>query len=155
MKNLKSSLLVIMLISLPLLTNAQTQPYLTLGDAQSISERAEARARQDKWNVVIAIMDAGGNLISLRKMDGTQVGSVEVAQAKAKTAVFFKRPTKVFQESVAAGNVHVLTLPNVTAVEGGLPIFIDGIIVGSIGVSGVTSEQDGIIAEAGLKGLVK
>jgi len=93
---------------------------------------------------------ASGNLISLRKLDGTQIGSIEVAQAKAKSAALFKRPTKVFQESAIA-NPGVLTLPNVVAIEGGLPIFKDGIIIGSIGVSGVTSAQDGIIADAGVK----
>jgi glc operon protein GlcG len=153
MKNFKNFIFTLAMLAIPFLSFSQTQPFLILEDAQRISDAAESRARQDKWNVVIAVMDAGGNLISLRKMDGTQVGSVEVAQAKAKTAVFFKRPTKTFQDAVAEGNHHVISLPNVTAVEGGLPIFIDGVIVGSIGVSGVTAAQDGIIAEAGLKAL--
>ncbi len=155
MNNAKVAIIILMIMGVPFFSFSQTQPILTLSDAQRISNEAEKRAREDNWNVVIAILDAGGHLISLRKMDGTQVGSVEVAQAKAKTAVFFKRPTKVFQESVAAGNVHVLSLPNVTAVEGGLPIYIDGIVVGAIGISGVTSDQDGIIAAAGMKGLIK
>ena len=153
MRNFRNFILTLAMLAIPFLSFSQTQPFLILEDAQRISDAAESRARQDKWNVVIAVMDAGGNLISLRKMDGTQVGSVEVAQAKAKTAVFFKRPTKSFQDAVAEGNHHVISLPNVTAVEGGLPIFIDGVIVGSIGVSGVTAAQDGIIAEAGLKAL--
>lgn len=145
-------LLILALVLLPFFSFAQTsmQPYLTLDDAKRISDAAEARAKQDNWTVVIVVMDASGNLISLRKVDGTQIGSIEVAQAKAKSAALFKRPTKVFQDGVV-GNPGVLSLPNVVAIEGGLPIFKDGIIVGSIGVSGVTSAQDGIIAEAGVK----
>lgn len=145
-------LFILALILLPFFSFAQTpmQPYLTLEDAKRISDAAEARAKQDNWTVVIVVMDAGGNLISLRKVDGTQIGSIEVAQAKAKSAALFKRPTKVFQEAAVA-NPGVLSLPNVAAIEGGLPIFKDGVIVGSIGVSGVTSAQDGIIADAGVK----
>lgn len=145
-------LLILALVLLPFFSFAQTptQPYLTLEDAKRISDAAEARAKQDNWTVVIVVMDASGNLISLRKGDGTQIGSIEVAQAKAKSAALFKRPTKIFQDGVA-GNPGILSLPNVVAIEGGLPIFKDGVIVGSIGVSGVTSVQDGIIAEAGVK----
>jgi uncharacterized protein GlcG (DUF336 family) len=145
-------LLILALVLLPFFSFAQVsmRPYLTMEDAKRISDAAEARAKQDNWTVVIVIMDASGNLISLRKLDGTQIGSIEVAQAKAKSAALFKRPTKVFQESAIA-NPGVLTLPNVVAIEGGLPIFKDGIIIGSIGVSGVTSAQDGIIADAGVK----
>ncbi len=124
---------------------------ITLEEAQEISDAAEAKARAENWNVVIVIMDAGGHLIALRRMDGTQVGSVEVAQKKAETALKFKRPTKVFEDAVKGGNVHIMSLPNVVAVEGGLPIEHDGMVIGSIGVSGVTSAQDGIIAEAGLQ----
>jgi glc operon protein GlcG len=124
---------------------------LTLADAQRIADAAEKRARQDNWTVVIAILDGGGHLVSLRRIDGTQVGSVEVAIAKAKSAVYFKRPTKVFQDAVAQGNHHILSLPNAMPIEGGIPIEHGGRVIGSIGVSGVTSAQDGIIAQAGLK----
>ena len=124
---------------------------LTLTDAQRISDAAQARAQQDNWNVVIVILDDGGNIVSLRRMDGTQLGSVDVAIAKAKTAVYFKRPTKVFQDMINDGNSALLGLPNVVAVEGGLPIRRGDRIVGSIGISGVTSAQDGIIAEAAVK----
>ncbi len=145
-------LLILALVLIPFFSFSQTptQPYLNLEDAKRISDAAETRAKQDNWTVVIVVMDASGNLISLRKVDGTQIGSIDVAQAKAKSAALFKRPTKVFQEGVVA-NPGILTLPNAIAIEGGLPIFKDGIIVGSIGVSGVTSVQDGIIAEAGVK----
>jgi uncharacterized protein GlcG (DUF336 family) len=134
------------------LANAQTKPYLTYADAQLIIAAATEKAVAENWNVVIVILDDGGNLISLQRMDGVQVGSIEVAQAKAKSAVFFKRPTKNFEDAMKLeGGAKIATLPNAVGVEGGLPIFKDGIIVGSIGVSGVTSVQDGIIAAAGLE----
>jgi len=132
--------------------DAQTKPYLSLSDAQRITAAATEKAKAEGWNVVIVILDDGGNLISLQRMDGVQVGSVEVAQAKAKSAVFFKRPTKIFEDAMKAeGGARIATLPNAVGVEGGLPIFKDGIIVGAIGVSGVTSAQDGIIAAAGIE----
>lgn len=144
--------LLLILLAIPVLSFSQTKPYLTIADADRITSAAETKAKAEGWNVVIAILDDGGNLVSLRRMDGVQVGSVDVAQAKAKTAVFFKRSTKVFEDGMKAeGGARIATLPNATAIEGGLPIFKDGVIVGAIGVSGVTSAQDGIIADAGVK----
>jgi glc operon protein GlcG len=131
---------------------AQHTNSLTLADAEKISAAAEARAKQDNWNVVIVIMDSGGNLILLRRMDGTQIGSIDVAQKKAETAVKFRRATKVFEDGVKAGNVHIMSL-GVAAVEGGVPLMSGGQVVGSIGISGVTSVQDGIIAAAGAEAL--
>lgn len=151
MKNL--TLLFFLFLSYPTFSQGDLQPYLNLAEAEGIADAAEARARQDNWNVVIAILDNGGHLILLKRMDGTQIGSVEVAQAKAKSAVFFKRSTKVFEDAVNEGGNRILSLPNAVPIEGGLPIFKDGVIVGSIGISGVTSVQDGIIAEAGLEAL--
>lgn len=149
---MKKILLSLILLALGLsATIAQTKPYLSLADAQQITAAATEKAKAEGWNVVIVILDDGGNLISLQRMDGVQVGSIEVAQAKAKSAVFFKRPTKVFEDAIKAeGGARIATLPNAVGVEGGLPIFKDGIIVGAIGVSGVTSAQDGIIAAAGI-----
>lgn len=148
-------LIILIFILFPFISTlqAQVQPYLNLEEAQRISDAAEEKARLENWNVVIAILDGGGHLITLRKMDGVQIGSVEVAQAKAKSAVYFKRSTKVFEDLVNEGNTRLVTLPNAIPVEGGLPIFKDGVCVGAIGVSGVTSAQDGIIAEAGLKAM--
>jgi len=145
-------LVFLILFCLPFLGFSQSKPYLTLSDAQRIADAAESKARVEGWNVVIAILDDGGHLISLRRMDGVQIGSVDVAQAKARSAVMFKRSTKIFEETMKGeGGSRIATLPHAVGVEGGLPIFKDGVIVGSIGVSGVTSAQDGIIAEAGLK----
>lgn len=129
---------------------AQVPSSLTLEDAQQISDAAEQKARENNWNVVIAVLDGGGHLIALRRMDGTQVGSVDLAQQKAQTAFKFKRSTKVFEDAILAGNVHFLSIPGVVAVEGGLPIFYEGQVIGAIGISGVTASQDGVIAAAGL-----
>lgn len=139
-------------LSYPSYLQAQSVEALTLADADKISNAAEARARQDNWNVVIVILDAGGNLVLLRRMDGTQIGSIDVAQKKAETAVKFRRATKIFEDAVKAGNVHFMSL-GIAAVEGGLPLMHDGQVIGSIGISGVTSAQDGIIAAAGAEAL--
>ena len=126
-----------------------TRKTLSLAEAKQIAAAAAAKAQAEHWTVVIAILDAGGHLIYLERADGTQLGSVLVAQEKARTALLFKRPTKALEEGVLGGRVHMMSLPGVTAVEGGLPLLKDGDIVGSIGVSGVMSNQDGQVAAAG------
>jgi uncharacterized protein GlcG (DUF336 family) len=128
---------------------------LTLAVAKQIASAAETEAAQNKFTVVIAVVDDGGNLIYLERMDDTQIGSLEVAQAKAHTAVAFKRPTRTFQDALAGGNMGILKLPGVLATEGGLPIVADGKIVGAIGVSGGTSAQDASAAQAGVNALPK
>ncbi len=124
---------------------------LTLDAAKKIAEAAHAEAVANKWTMVIAIVDDGANLIYLERADGTQIGSVEVAQEKAKTAVKFKRATKVFEDAVAGGRNAILKLPGALPVEGGVPLMIDGVVLGAIGVSGATSAQDGQVAAAGVK----
>ncbi|MEP0713091.1 heme-binding protein [Algoriphagus sp.] len=144
----------ILLLLMPIISQAQNsmQPYLTLEDATRISAAAEAKSKAENWNMVIVVLDAGGHIISLRKMDGVQIGSIDVAIGKAKTAVYFKRSTKVFEDAMKTeGGGRIATLPNAVAIEGGLPIFKDGIIIGSIGISGATSAQDGIVAAVGLE----
>ncbi len=138
------------IISLEVFSQTATQRVLTLSEAELMVKAAEKRAKQDNWNVVISVVDAGGHLICLHKMDGTQIGSVEVSQKKAKAAVYYNRPTKVFQDQVSSGNNAIMLLPNVVASEGGVPILHEGKVIGAIGVSGVTSAQDGIIANAAL-----
>jgi uncharacterized protein GlcG (DUF336 family) len=132
-----------------------TKKSLTLEAARQIAAAAEAEARKNNWNVVIAILDDGGHLVYLQRMDTTQVGSVEVAIAKAKSAVFFKRPTKAFEEALSGGRTAILRLPNAVPVEGGVPLIADGVVIGAIGVSGVQSNQDGQIAQAGAAALAK
>jgi uncharacterized protein GlcG (DUF336 family) len=126
-----------------------TRKTLSLAEARRVAAAASAKAQAENWNVVIAILDVGGHLIYLERADGTQLGSVLVAQEKARTALLFRRPTKALEEGVLGGRVHMMSLPGVTAVEGGLPLMKDGEIVGSIGVSGVMSSQDGQVAAAG------
>ena len=145
--------ILLMSVSFGAMSQSLHQKVISLEEAETMVKAAQARASQDHWNVVIAVVDAGGNLICLHRMDGTQIGSVEVAQKKAKAALYFKRPTKAFEEAVAAGNTGIMLLPNVIASEGGVPIMDDGQVIGAIGVSGVTSAQDGIIAQAALDAL--
>lgn len=128
-----------------------TKKALTLDAAKKIAEAAHAEAVANKWTMVIAIVDDGANLIYLERADGTQIGSVEVAQEKARSAVKFKRPTKVFEDAVAGGRNAILKLPGALPVEGGVPLMIDGVVLGAIGVSGATSAQDGQVAAAGVK----
>jgi uncharacterized protein GlcG (DUF336 family) len=126
---------------------------ISLADAKAIAAAASARAVAEGWNVVIAIHDSGGNLLYLERADGTQLGSIQVAQEKSRTALRFKRPTKALEEAVLSGRVHMMSLPGITSVEGGLPLVVDGQVVGSIGVSGVQSSQDGQVAAAGAAAL--
>ena len=126
-----------------------TNKTLSLADAKLVAAAASAKAVAEGWNVVIAILDAGGHLIYLERADGTQLGSVQVAQEKARTALLFKRPTKALEDAILGGKLHMLSLPGATKVEGGLPLVKDEQIIGSIGVSGVLSSQDGQVAAAG------
>ena len=123
---------------------------LSLEAAKKIAAAAEVEAARNKWNVVIAIVDDGGHLLLLQRMDGAQFGSIDVAQRKARTSSAFKRSTKVFEDAIAGGRNALLSLDQAVALEGGLPIAINGQVVGAIGVSGVTSQQDGQIAKAGV-----
>jgi glc operon protein GlcG len=130
-----------------------TKKVLTLEAAKQIAAAAQAEARKNNWTMVIAIVDDGGHLIYLERMDGTQVASVTVAQEKAKCAILFKRATKALEETVAGGRIVVMKLAGSVPVEGGLPIVVDGQFIGAIGVSGATSPQDGQVAAAGLAAL--
>jgi len=122
---------------------------LTLDAAKKIAAAAEAEAVKNKWNVVIAVVDDGGHLIYLQRMDTTQTGSIDVAIRKAQTAMSFKRPTKVFEDAIAGGRNALIAL-GALPLEGGLPVTIGGQVIGAVGVSGVTSQQDGQIAKAGV-----
>ena len=126
-----------------------TKKTMTLAAAKKIAAAAEAEAVKNKWPVVIVILDDGANLVYLQKMDTTQIGSVDVAIAKAASAVKFKRPTKVFEDGVAGGRHALLGLTGAMPIEGGVPIMSGGKIVGAIGVSGGAAPQDGQVAKAG------
>lgn len=112
---------------------------------------AERKATEQSWPMVIAIMDSTGHLVLFERMDQAQLGSVEVAVAKAETAVKFRRPTKVFEDAIAGGGIGVrlATMRQIIALEGGIPLIENGQIVGSIGVSGMLSSQDAEVARAG------
>jgi uncharacterized protein GlcG (DUF336 family) len=116
---------------------------------------AEAEATKNKWNVVIAIVDTGGQLVMSHRLDGAQWGSVDVARDKAHSAVAFRRPTKAFQDLIAQGgaNLRLLNLHGASLLEGGIPIVVGGKIIGAVGVSSVTSQQDAQIAQAGIDAL--
>ncbi|MGA3342083.1 MAG: heme-binding protein [Methylocella sp.] len=124
---------------------------LTLTDAKLIAAAAKAEAVKNNWRVTIAVLDDGGNLLFLQRLDEAPLGSIVVAQEKARTALLFKRPTKVFEEIIASGRTAMLTLPGATPIEGGLPLLNNGQIIGAIGVSGVQSPQDAQIAGAGVE----
>jgi len=129
-------------------------PYgvaISLENAKKAAEPALAEAAKNNWRVAVAIVGPGGTLIYYEKMDNTQLGSAEVVIDKARTAALFKRPTKAFQDALAAGGegLRILTLKGVVAAEGGIPLVMDGKIVGAIGVSGATSAQDAQCAKAG------
>ena len=132
-----------------------TKRALTLEAAKQIAAAAEKEAINNKWNVVIAVVDDGANLLYLQRMDDTQIGSLDVATAKAQSAVKFKRPTKAFEDALVGGRQAIIKVPGAMPIEGGLPIMFDGKLIGAIGVSGVTSQQDAQIAKAGLEALGK
>lgn len=133
---------------------AQVPQYgnnITLDHARKVYAAAEAEAKKNNWPVAIAIVDTAGNLVLFQRLDNTQTASMKVAVDKAVSAAIYRRPTKVFQDGLAKGgeNLRILSLTGASPVEGGLPIVQDGRIIGGIGVSGVTADQDGQIAKAG------
>ncbi|MBK7364452.1 MAG: heme-binding protein [Nitrosomonas sp.] len=131
-----------------------TKSFLTLEDAKLVAAAAEAEALRNNWPVVIAIVDEGGHLIYLQRLDNTQIGSVDVAIQKARSAIIFRRPTKVFEEQINQGHLRYLGLPGAIPIEGGLPIVMNDQFLGAIGVSGVRSHQDAQIAQVGINALV-
>jgi uncharacterized protein GlcG (DUF336 family) len=138
--------------------HAQAPAYgapITLEQAKKAAAAAEAEAKKNNWNVVIAILDTGGHVVLIQRLDNTQFASVEVARQKAWSAVAFRRPTKVFEDLVAGGGAgtRILGLEGAVPLDGGLPIVVGGKIVGGIGVSGVTGQQDAQIAKAGADAL--
>ena len=133
-------------------------PYgepISLAAAKKVIAAAEAEARKNEWPVAIAVVDGAGFLVAFHRLDNTQLGSVEVALQKAKTSAHFRRPTKAFEDRLAgeSADLKLLTLPGALPIEGGLPIVVDGKIIGAIGVSGVKSSEDGQIAAAAVEGV--
>ena len=123
--------------------------------ARKVAAAAIAEAKKNGWTVAAAVVDPAGDLVYFERMDNTQVGSVRVAQDKARTSAQFKRPTKAFEDAIAGGRTAALGLPGVLPLEGGLPLLSDNKIIGAVGVSGATSQQDGVCAKAGADALAK
>ena len=161
MRAITAVLLVLSLAVLavePALAQGPPPPYgtpISLEQAKKVLAGAEAEAKKNNWNVVIYVVDAGGQPVAMQRLDGTQFGSIDVARDKAYSAVAFRRPTKAFQDAIAQGgeNMRILKLSGASPLEGGIPIVVDGKIIGAVGVSGVTSQQDAQIASAGIAAL--
>lgn len=161
-KSIKASLAVLF-TAVSITVSAQTPPPpppaygepIGVEAARKASAAAVAESKKNNWGMAVAVVDTGGHLVYFERMDGTQTGSVGVAIDKAKSAVAFRRPTKAFEDVLAAGGagLRILTLSGAIAVEGGVPIVIGGKIVGAIGLSGATAQQDGIAAKAGVDAL--
>ena len=126
-------------------------PPVTNEQAKAVAAAAFAEAKKNNWRMALAIVGPAGELVYFEKMDGTQGASVEIAQGKARTAALFRRPSKVFADQYAAGNTAFTTFPEKpVASEGGVPITVNGKIIGAIGASGGTGQQDGVAAAAGV-----
>ena len=128
-------------------------PDVTVATAKKIAAGALAECAKNKWNVAVAIVDTHGFLVYFERMENTQSASIDVAQGKARVGAMYRRTTRVFAEVIAKSGPAVMTLPGVVASPGGLPIFADGKVIGGVGVSGVTGDQDEQCAKAGLAGM--
>jgi uncharacterized protein GlcG (DUF336 family) len=142
------------------LTQTAPPPYgppITLAAAKLIVAAAEAEAEKNSWPVVIAVIDSGGNLVLLLRRDDAQLSAIATAEGKARTALYFKRPTKLLDDVISGGGsgLRFLALKDFTPLEGGFPIVADGKIIGAIGVSGVISAQNSQVARAGIDALGK
>jgi len=157
MKRIGASLVVVAAAcAAATLVHAQTGPTpygaaINLDSAKKVAAASAAEARKNNWPVVIAVVDTHGELVYLERLDNTQVASIKIAEGKARTAARFKRPSKALQDALAGGGagMRILALEGAVAVEGGVPLMANGAIIGAVGVSGVTSEQDAQVATAG------
>ena len=150
---------VIVLGSLAIAGTASAQlmdkKALTLEAAKKVAAAAEAEAKKNNWQMVIAIVDDGGHLVYLQRLDDTQYGSVSIAITKANSAIAFKRPTKAMEDALVGGRMAILGIPGFIPSEGGVPLMMDGKVIGAIGVSGGTAPQDGQVGRAGAAALTR
>jgi glc operon protein GlcG len=132
-------------------------PPITLDQAKRAMAAAELEAAKNSWQVAITILDSGGNVVMFHRIDNAQLSATSVSEGKARTALEFKRPSKALDDAIAGGGagLRLLALKNITPIEGGLPMVIDGKIVGAIGVSGALSSQDAQVAKAGADALTR
>ncbi len=150
-----SLVLLALFVSSPARAQLLQTQTLSLQAARTMAAAAEAKARENNWNVAIAIVDAAGELILFHRLDQTQPASLDIAIGKARTAARFRRATKVLEDAVAGGRTVLLAVDDVVPLEGGLPIVVDGRVIGAVGVSGVTSQQDAQVAQAAIDALVR
>ena len=137
-------------------TAQQRPPYgtaINLETAKKVGAAAVAEARKNNWNVAIAIVDNHGLLVYYEMLDDTQTASANIALEKARTSATYRRPTKELEDGIAGGRNAILGLPGATPIEGGLPIVVGGKMIGAVGVSGVNSSQDAVVAKAGVDAL--
>jgi uncharacterized protein GlcG (DUF336 family) len=157
LRSLTRSALVLSLALTSMATLAQQRPpygtAINLETAKKVGAAAIAEAKKNNWNVAVAVVDNHGMLVYYEMLDDTQTASATVAVEKARTSAGYRRPSKEFEENIAAGRVAVLGLPGVTPIDGGLPIVVGGKMIGAVGVSGVLSSQDAQVARAGVEAL--
>ncbi len=158
LKTLTGALVLGLLAAVPAGAQTTPPPYgppIGIEGARAVMAAAESEASKNNWSVVISIIDSGGNLVMLHRHNDVQLSSIEISQGKAKTALMFKRPSKVLDDAISSGGagLRFLALKEIVPLEGGLPIVVDGKIIGAIGVSGVLSSQDTQVARAGADGL--
>jgi glc operon protein GlcG len=138
------------------ISTAQAQSYgadIGIEAARKIAAATVAECAKNSWRVAVAVVDTHGDLVFFEKMDDTQIASIVIAQAKAKSAATFRRPTRVFVDAITKGGAALTTLPGVIGSPGGMPIVVGGKMVGAVGVSGVTGDQDEQCAKAGVSAL--
>jgi uncharacterized protein GlcG (DUF336 family) len=158
LKTIAGACVLALLAALPARAQTVPPPYgppIGIENARKVMAAAEAEAAKNNWPVVVAIIDSGGHVVMLHRRDDTQLSSIEIAQGKAKTALMFKRPTKVLDDAISSGGagLRFLALKDIIPLEGGLPIVSDGKVIGAIGVSGVLSAQDAQIGRTGIEAL--
>ena len=158
LKTLTGALVLALVAAVPAWAQTTPPPYgppIGIEGARAVMAAAESEAAKNNWAVVISIIDSGGNIVMLHRHNDVQLSSIEISQGKAKTALMFKRPSKVLDDAISSGGagLRFLALKDIVPLEGGLPIVADGKIVGAIGVSGVLSSQDSQVARAGADGL--
>jgi glc operon protein GlcG len=147
---------VVLALSAGLASAQERPPYgnsITVDQAKKIAAGALAESKKNSWRMAISIVDNHGFPVYFERMEDTQTASIQIALDKAKTAAMFRRPSKAFEDGIAKGRVALLGLSGATPIEGGLPIMVDGRVIGGIGVSGMNSDQDAQAAQAGLNAL--
>jgi uncharacterized protein GlcG (DUF336 family) len=156
MTSAKIMLGLVLALSAGLASAQERPPYgnsITVDQAKKIAAGALAESKKNNWRMAISIVDNHGFPVYFERMEDTQTASIQIALDKAKTAAMFRRPSKAFEDGIAKGRVALLGLSGATPIEGGLPIMVDGRVIGGIGVSGMNSDQDAQAAQAGLNAL--